>query len=106
MTLPRKVAVIGAGEIGVGWAALCASAGWPVAIFDTNAEAMQRALSEVPRRARALVALERATQGIVERGLLELTQAHSMLEAVEDADWIVEAITEEPLAKQKLFAAV
>jgi 3-hydroxyacyl-CoA dehydrogenase len=106
MTLPRKVAVIGAGGIGAGWAALCASAGWPVAIFDTDAEAMQRALTEVPRRARALVALERATQGIVERGLLELTQAGSMLDAVEDADWIVEAITEEPLAKQKLFAAV
>src|SRR5205814_10685206 len=28
-TMPRKVAVIGAGDIGCGWAALCASAGWP-----------------------------------------------------------------------------
>src|SRR2546421_5236159 len=33
MTIPRKVAVLGAGEIGVGWAALCASAGWAVAVF-------------------------------------------------------------------------
>ena len=106
MTMPGKVAVIGAGEIGVGWAALCASAGWPVALFDANAQAAERAVTEVPRRARALVALERATQGIVERGLLELTQARSLLEAVQDADWVIEAITEEPLAKQKLFAAV
>ena len=43
MTIPRKVAVIGAGEIGVGWAALCASAGWPVAIFDLDPSAVGRA---------------------------------------------------------------
>ncbi len=106
MSLPRKVAVIGAGEIGVGWAALCASAGWPVALFDANARALERAVTEVPRRARALVALERAPQGIVERGLHELAQAASLRDAVQDADWVVEAISEEPLAKQKLFAAV
>ena len=106
MSMPRKVAVIGAGEIGVGWAALCASAGWPVAIFDTNTEAAERAFNEVPRRTRALVALERATQGIVERGLLELIQARSLLQALQDADWVVEAITEDVHAKQKLFAAI
>src|SRR2546430_13110344 len=63
VTLPRKVAVIGAGEIGSGWAALCASAGWPVTVFDSNTRTLERALTEVPRRARALVALERAPQG-------------------------------------------
>ena len=62
MTIPRKVAVIGAGDIGVGWAALCASAGWPVAIFDLNPETMERASIEVERRTRALVALDRAPQ--------------------------------------------
>jgi len=59
-----------------------------------------------PRRARALVALERATQGIVERGLLEFTQARSLLQAVQDADWVIEAIPEDAIAKQKLFAAI
>lgn len=105
-TMPRKVAVIGAGDIGVGWAALCAGAGWPVTIFDTDARATERAFTEVPRRARALVALERATPGIVERGLLEFHQGRSLLQAVRDADWIVEAIPEELAAKQKLFAAL
>ena len=106
MTMPRKVAVIGAGEIGVGWAALCASAGWPVAMFDMNTRATEQAFTEVPRRARALVALERATQGIVERGLLEFTQARSLLQAVKDADWVVEAIAEDAVAKQKLFESI
>jgi len=106
MSMPRKVAVIGAGEIGVGWAALCASAGWPVAMFDMNPRTTERASTEVPRRARALVALDRATQGMVERGLLEFTQARSLLQAVKDADWVVEAIAEDPVAKQKLFESI
>ena len=106
MTIPRKVAVIGAGDIGVGWAALCASAGWPVAIFDLNPETMQRASVEVERRTRALVALDRAPEGIVERGLRELVRARSLTEAIEDADWIIEGIHEDVAAKQKLLAAI
>ncbi|OLB16289.1 MAG: hypothetical protein AUH12_07075 [Gemmatimonadetes bacterium 13_2_20CM_69_8] len=104
--LPRKVAVIGAGDIGCGWAALCAAAGWPVAIFDANAQGLERAAAEVPRRARAMVALERATQGMVERGLLELQLGRSLLQAVQDADWVIEAISEELIGKQKLFGAL
>jgi len=98
--------VIGAGDIGCGWAALCAAAGWPVTIFDSNASGLERAAAEVPRRARALVALERATQGIVERGLLELHQGRSLLQAVQDADWVIEAISEDLFAKQKLFSSL
>src|SRR5436189_9165 len=104
--LPRKVAVVGAGDIGCGWAALCASAGWPVSVFDASARGLERASQEVPRRTRALVALERATQGIVERGLLEFTQARSLLQAVQDADWVIEAIPEDVIAKQKLFESI
>lgn len=106
MTIPRKVAVIGAGDIGVGWAALCASAGWPVAIFDANGQKMARAFEEVERRARALVALGRAPEGVVERGLHDLEQAGTLADAVRDADWVIEAIHEDVLAKQKLHQAV
>lgn len=106
MTIPRKVAVIGAGDIGVGWAALCASAGWPVAMFDLNPETMERASVEVERRTRALVALDRAPESIVERGLRELVRARFFSEAVQDADWVIEAIQEDATAKQKLLAAI
>ena len=106
MTMPRKVAVIGTGDIGAGWAALCASAGWPVAIFDANSSRMEGAFEDVARRAQALVALERAPQRIVERGLHELQQAGTLAEAVQDADWVIEAIHEDVLAKQKLIEAI
>ena len=106
MTIPRKVAVIGAGDIGIGWAALCASAGWPVAIFDANAQTRDRAPDEVDRRTRALVALGRAPEGVVERGLHDLQRATTLAEAVKDADWVIEAIHEDALAKQKLLQAI
>jgi 3-hydroxyacyl-CoA dehydrogenase len=106
VTIPRKVAVIGAGDIGVGWAALCASAGWPVAIFDLNPATMERASGEVERRTRALVALDRAPESIVERGLRELVRAKFFSEAIQDADWVIEAIHEDVVAKQKLLAAI
>ncbi len=106
MTLPRKVAVIGAGDIGSGWAALCASAGWPVTMFDSNSRTLERALTEVPRRARALVALERAPQGVVESGLGEFHPGRSLLLTVQDADWVIEAISEDLIAKQRLFEAI
>ena len=98
--------MIGAGDIGVGWAALCASAGWPVAIYDLNPSTMERASIEVERRTRALVALGRAPESIVERGLSELVRTNFLSEAIQDADWIIEAIHEDIAAKQKLLSAV
>jgi 3-hydroxyacyl-CoA dehydrogenase len=106
VTIPRKVAVIGAGDIGIGWAALCASAGWPVAIFDLNPQALERASAEIERRTRALVELDRAPEGIVERGLRELERANFFAAAIHDADWVIEAIHEDVVAKQKLLAAI
>jgi 3-hydroxyacyl-CoA dehydrogenase len=104
--LPRKVAVIGAGDIGCGWSALCVTAGWPVTIFDTNAKAIERAAEQIPARARALVALDRAPAGQVERGLKELRHARSLLQAVNDADWVIEAISEDLFAKQRLLGSI
>ena len=98
--------MIGAGDIGVGWAALCASAGWPVAIYDLNPSTMERASIEIERRTRALVALGRAPQSVVERGLSELVRTSVLSEAIQDADWIIEAIHEDINAKQKLLSAI
>jgi len=104
--LPRKIAVVGAGEIGRGWAALCASAGWPVTIFDSDSGAAEQAMVEVPRRARVLIDFERATSGIVERGLLEFHQGRSLLQAVRDADWVIEAVAEDLQSKQLAFERI
>lgn len=104
--LPRKIAIVGAGDIGCGWAALCAAAGWPVTIFDSDGSVADRAMDAVSRRARALIAFERATSGIVERGLLEFHQGRSLLQAVRDADWVIEAVAEDLQSKQMAFERI
>jgi 3-hydroxypropionate dehydrogenase (NADP+) len=100
-----KVAVIGAGDIGRGWAALCVAAGWPVALFDNETAIIQEARADIAARARRLVGLDRATYEDVDEGLQSLNMARSLLQACGEAQWIIESATEDLITKQKLFEA-
>jgi len=101
-----QVAVLGMGEIGRGWAALCVSAGWPVALYDNEANSLREAPKDVAARARALIDLQRASTESVETGLANLKVGRSLLQACGDAEWIIEAVREDLRAKQKLFESV
>ncbi len=101
-TTPR-IALIGLGDIGIGWAALAASRGWTTALFDTDVANADRAVAHVGRRARALVALAHADADTTERGLRQIRLARSLLQAAGDADWIVESVPEDLALKQRTF---
>ncbi len=107
MTAPSgssaRVAILGAGAIGRGWAALCVSAGWECALFDTDVQAGDKAVAEIARRARALAALGRAPAATVEQGLRRVKLGRSLLQACGDADWVIEAVPEDLKVKQRLF---
>ncbi len=98
-----KVALVGAGEIGRGWAALCVANGWETVLFDTDARAADTALAESARRARALVAMDRADAGLVDRGLDRMQLGRSLLHACGAADWIIESLPEDLALKQRVF---
>ncbi|OGU04374.1 MAG: hypothetical protein A2W29_06200 [Gemmatimonadetes bacterium RBG_16_66_8] len=100
-----RVAVVGVGEIGRGWAAMCTAAGWPVTMFDNSTEALDGAPAIVTGRARALASLGRANEQEVEQGVAGLAVGRSLLQACSEAHWIIESIDEDLLAKQKLFEA-
>ncbi len=100
-----RVAIVGSGEVGRGWASLCVAAGWPVTLFDNQSEALEIAPAEIAGRARALVSLGRAEEDRVEAAITSLAVGRSLLQACGEAQWIVEAIGEDLLAKQKLFEA-
>ena len=87
-----QVAVVGTGQIGRGWAALCVAAGWPVAIFDTEAQALDAAALEIKARARRLAALGRAEHEYIEKGFAKLRAGRSLLQACQDAQWVIESI--------------
>jgi 3-hydroxyacyl-CoA dehydrogenase len=97
-----RVAVVGTGEIGRGWAALIAAAGWPVALYDHQGPSLEDAPADIADRARRLVQLHRAEAAAVESGLQLITVGRSLLEACRDAQWVIEAIHEDAKAKQRL----
>jgi ketoreductase RED1 len=92
-----RAVVIGAGEIGAGWAALFAAHGNDVTVVDPDADALARAQAAL-RDARAL-GVGGANQG-------ELTAVHDIESAIADADWVQEATPEALELKQSLFARV
>ena len=101
--VPPKVAVLGAGDIGCGWAALAASRGWVVTIYDTDTAQLQRAQAQIAQRSGNLVSMGHADEVAEQIGISELRLGRSLLHAVTDADWIVEATTEDLGARQRLL---
>ena len=98
-----KVALVGAGAIGRGWAALCAAHGWETVLLDLDARAADHALAESARRARALVAMGRADAGLVDQGIDRMQLGRSLLHACGSADWIIESLPEDLALKQRMF---
>jgi 3-hydroxyacyl-CoA dehydrogenase len=101
-----RVAVVGLGDIGRGWAALCVAHGWPVAVYDHDARAQETGAEEVARRAQGLLALVGADAEAVDRGVGGLRQGRSLLQTCSDADWVIESIHEDLIAKQKTLEAL
>jgi 3-hydroxybutyryl-CoA dehydrogenase len=104
--VPPRVAVLGAGEIGSGWAALAVSRGWIVAIYDTDTGALQRSHANIADRTQTLVSIGHADQVAAQLGMTELRLGRSLLQAVTDADWIIEATPDDLVGKQRVLEQV
>jgi len=87
-----QVAVIGAGEIGRGWVALCVAAGWPVTLYEPDAEILNSAMDAITERVQALVDLKRADATVAEEALNGVVVGRSLLQAVGEAGWIIECL--------------
>ncbi|MDZ4096350.1 MAG: carnitine 3-dehydrogenase [Paracoccaceae bacterium] len=100
--MTRKAAIIGGGVIGGGWAARFLLNGWNVSVFDPDPEA-ERKIGEVMANARAslpaLSDLPMPTEGA-------LIFAQSITDAVENADYIQESVSERLDLKHRVFAQI
>jgi len=103
-----KVAVLGMSEAGRGWAALVSGAGWQVTIYDPDAGQLHRGEEEIATRKRH----SRPT-GIP--ALVDENNSHppgeprlgrSLLDAVSQADWIIDATSSDLTHRQKLLEQV
>ena len=101
---PTRVAVIGAGTMGVGIAQAAATAGWPTILTDTRTDALPAALESI----------RRTLDGAVQRGKLDaagrdailgrLRTATGMRAACEGADLVIEAVVETLDAKRDVLS--
>ena len=100
-----KVAVVGAGTMGNGIAHVFAQHGWDVALVDTSQDALDRAMKTIATNIEKL-----AKKGIGSResgaGTLARIKPSTSLDAVKDAEILVEASTENPKIKFEIFATV
>ena len=101
-----KVAVIGVGEVGRGWASLLVGHGWPVALFDTDARTLNEGQDEIIRRVDLLAAAGRIDRSNADLGLGELRMGRSLLQAVGEADWIIEALPDDLNLKQRTLEQI
>ena len=102
----RNIAVVGAGYMGGGIAQVLAIAGFQVAVTDADAETTRRQLDRIRQEARAF-----EDQGLFDPGSTDLVEANvraaeSLAEAVAEADFVEEAVSENPAIKGPVLAAI
>lgn len=97
-----KVAVIGAGTMGMGIAQLAAMHGHTTYVFDLDVEKANAAFSQLKVQLEKRVHLGKMTQAVVDSTLCNI-QIVADLQQLSIADLIVEAVVEKKEVKQSLF---
>ncbi|MFE5914962.1 3-hydroxyacyl-CoA dehydrogenase family protein [Streptomyces wedmorensis] len=103
--MARKLAVIGAGLMGSGIAQVSAQAGWDVVLRDVTDAALTRGTDGIKASYDRFVAKGKLAAADAEAALGRIT-ATTELEAVADADIVVEAVFENLDVKHEIFRSL
>src|SRR5262245_7833243 len=98
----EKVGVIGAGQMGVGIAHVCALAGYDVIVDDINPDALSKSRPTIERNLHRQAARGVITQGDADAALKRIRTTGD-LTSMTDRDLVIEAATENEQVKRKLF---
>ncbi|PTW54369.1 carnitine 3-dehydrogenase [Breoghania corrubedonensis] len=99
---PRKVAIIGGGVIGGGWAARFLLNGFDVAVYDPAPQAPRQIGEVLDNARRALPAIY--DRALPEEGLLRFCD--TLEDAVSGAEWVQESVPERLELKHSVHAAI
>ncbi|MFG3317937.1 3-hydroxyacyl-CoA dehydrogenase family protein [Streptomyces sp. NPDC048171] len=103
--MARKLAVIGAGLMGSGIVQVAAQAGWDVVLRDVTDEALRRGTDSIRTSYDRFVAKGKLAAEEADAALGRIT-ATTDLDAVADADVVVEAVFEKLEVKHEIFRAL
>ena len=100
----KNITVIGAGTMGNGIAHVFAQKGYQVALFDINDAALQRGLATISGNLDRMVAKGTIDAAEKTNTLQNIATTTDLATAVQNADLVVEAATENVAIKLQLFA--
>lgn len=103
MSTVNTIAVIGAGQMGGGIAQIAATSGINAITYDLNDASLGRAKALHEKLMARAVEKGRMEQADADAALARITYT-SEWDAIKDADWVVEAATENADLKAKIFA--
>jgi 3-hydroxybutyryl-CoA dehydrogenase len=98
----KSIAVVGAGTMGNGIAQVCATAGYAVTLIDVAPAALDKGLANIRRSLAKLADKGRLTAAQAESAQAAITPAGALADAA-DAELVIEAATENPELKLKIF---
>ena len=99
----NSVAIVGAGTMGGGIAMVCANAGIPVIVKDTDQSALDRALATIQKNYATSVKRGRFTQDYVDERM-KLIKTTLNYDDFATADMVIEAVFESIALKKEVFA--
>jgi 3-hydroxybutyryl-CoA dehydrogenase len=99
----RRVAVLGAGTMGIGGAHAFAAAGLSVVLVDTTEAALSRARDVIGENARLYAMLDRELAKSTPEEVLSRIEFDTGLDGLADADFVVENVTENWDIKERLY---
>jgi 3-hydroxybutyryl-CoA dehydrogenase len=105
MAQAQVLGIVGAGQMGGGIAQVAAQVGIAVRLVDVNTQAAEAGLSGIEKQLATRVA--KGKLGAAERDAMlgRITPAGD-IERIGDADFVIEAVTEDDTLKQRLFEAM
>lgn len=98
----NKIMVIGAGQMGVGIAQVCAQAGYDVLLNDMNEDALDKGMKNIEKHLTRAVDKQRLAEQDKTDTLTRLT-ASSQLADAQTRDFVIEAVVENMDVKTKVF---
>lgn len=97
----KHIFVIGAGTMGNGIAQVAATAGYQVTCMDVNPDALEKAKATINKSTEKLLSKGQITQE--QKSSADQIRYASSYDSVTEADFIIEAATENPELKFKIF---
>lgn len=99
------IGVIGAGQMGAGIAQACAASGRRVWLYDISPEQLKKALGGIEKSLGKFLEKQKITQKQYDQAIQNLSIT-SNISDLKDSDFCIEAATENPELKKKIFGAL